>query len=587
MKIRSHLIFTYAFLILVIVFILSIRNYTALQQFSEQYQIATEGLAMDITSSEVNLAEEIIGNYAKKMVEMRAIQVANEIAFLLRNKTNPTNNYLRNHQQLRKIASQKIYTLQGIEAGYCDLLDTSGEAIIHPNKSVEGRMFQEYQEQFPEMWNLVSKSFTKDYVNGTYSFIDSNKEKVRKYMFLKHVNNSDLIVVVAVNVDEYFSQVIPIIKASGKSTQERAKAESRELSKKFLPKVTFVKIISSPIVVLIGILFGLYFAKKISTPIYNLKNHLHKMIEGDFSVSIEPEGSIELKQLANSLNELSSHLNSLFAHVKKSAINLMSTATEIAASSHQQEQAVQEFGVSTNQISIATRQITYTTDDLVSTMKTINDKAFITSDLAAKSQTGLSGMEQTMKDFTNSTKKIANKFSIISEKASNITFIIETISQVAEQTNLLSLNAAIEAEKAGDYGLGFSVVATEIRRLADQTAIATLDIEKMIKGMQSSVSSGVMEMDKFMDKVSSGASDVNSISIQLENIVTQIQNLSPSFSVVLEGMKAQTEGTQHIDRAMQKLSIAANRSADSVSEFNKAATQLKKATEKMQDEIRI
>ena len=82
---------------------------------------------------------------------------------------------------------------------------------------------------------------------------------------------------------------------------------------------------------------------------------------------------------------------------------------------------------------------------------------------------------------------------------------------MADQTNLLSLNAAIEAEKAGEYGRGFVVVATEIRRLADQTAVATYDIEQMVREIQSSVSAGVMGMDKFSEEVRRGMADMQQV----------------------------------------------------------------------------
>src|SRR6266699_6172202 len=96
----------------------------------------------------------------------------------------------------------------------------------------------------------------------------------------------------------------------------------------------------------------------------------------------------------------------------------------------------------------------------------------------------------------------------IQERAHDITTVVTTITKVADQTNLLSLNAAIEAEKAGEYGLGFAVVATEIRRLADQTAVATFDIEQMVKEILSAVSAGVMGMDKFSEEVRRGMQDV-------------------------------------------------------------------------------
>ena len=97
--------------------------------------------------------------------------------------------------------------------------------------------------------------------------------------------------------------------------------------------------------------------------------------------------------------------------------------------------------------------------------------------------------------------------------------MVTTITKVADQTNLLSINAAIEAEKAGEYGRGFLVVAREIRRLADQTAVATLDIENMVRQMQDAVSAGVMQMDKFADEVRSGVGQVGEINGQMGQII--------------------------------------------------------------------
>jgi len=109
-------------------------------------------------------------------------------------------------------------------------------------------------------------------------------------------------------------------------------------------------------------------------------------------------------------------------------------------------------------------------------------------------------MKATMQKIMEASVSINERLGALSAKAANIGTVVTTITKVADQTNLLSLNAAIEAEKAGDYGRGFAVVATEIRRLADQTAGATGDIEQMVKQMQSAVAAGVMGWISFRSK---------------------------------------------------------------------------------------
>jgi len=138
---------------------------------------------------------------------------------------------------------------------------------------------------------------------------------------------------------------------------------------------------------------------------------------------------------------------------------------------------------------------------------------------------------------------------------------VTTITKVADQTNLLSLNAAIEAEKAGEYGRGFAVVATEIRRLADQTAVATYDIEQMVKEMQSAVSAGGMGMDKFSEEVRRGVNEVQQVSHQLTQIIQQVQALMPRFESVNEGMQAQATGAT-TDQRRARAALGGGAAAD-------------------------
>jgi methyl-accepting chemotaxis protein WspA len=163
---------------------------------------------------------------------------------------------------------------------------------------------------------------------------------------------------------------------------------------------------------------------------------------------------------------------------------------------------------------------------------------------------------------------------VLSEKAGNINQVVTTITRVADQTNLLSLNAAIEAEKAGEYGRGFSVVATEIRRLADQTAVATYDIEQMVKDIQSAVSAGVMGMDKFAEEVRRGMQDVQEVGGQLSQIIQHVQALAPRVESVNEGMQAQATGAEQISESLTQLSEAARQTVDSLHQSSLAINDL-------------
>jgi methyl-accepting chemotaxis protein WspA len=194
-------------------------------------------------------------------------------------------------------------------------------------------------------------------------------------------------------------------------------------------------------------------------------------------------------------------------------------------------------------------------------------------------------MDRTMRQLAESTGSISAKLSVISERAANINLVVTTITKVADQTNLLSINAAIEAEKAGEYGLGFLVVAREIRRLADQTAVATLDIERMVKEMQYSVSAGVMEMDKFSEQVRQVVSEVQHIGGQLGQIISGVQGLDQRFDQVTEGMRVQSQGAEQIREAMLRLSEGANQTSVSLREFNKATDHLREAVGGLKEEV--
>jgi methyl-accepting chemotaxis protein WspA len=194
-------------------------------------------------------------------------------------------------------------------------------------------------------------------------------------------------------------------------------------------------------------------------------------------------------------------------------------------------------------------------------------------------------MESTMGQIGAASDLINSRLALLSEKATNIGMVVTTISKVADQTNLLSLNAAIEAEKAGEHGRGFAVVAREIRRLADQTAVATFDIEQIVKEMQSAVSAGVMGIDKFADEVRRGREAISEVTTQLTEIIGQVQTLPPSFESVNEGVQSQSISAAQISEALAQLSVASQQTADSLRQSSMAIDQLNDASRGLQSGV--
>jgi len=266
---------------------------------------------------------------------------------------------------------------------------------------------------------------------------------------------------------------------------------------------------------------------------------------------------------------------SLIARLQSSSVALMSTATQISATGREQQATVSNYSASAAEIAAAVKEISATSQELRTTLDGIAAAASRSASTAEQGREQLVEMDTTMSKLAGSTDTISSKLAVIREKASDINTVVTTITKVADQTNLLSVNAAIEAEKAGEYGLGFLVVAREIRRLADQSAVATLDIEQMVRQMQSAVSSGVMEMDKFAEEVRRGVATVADVGAQLGQLIEDVQGLSGRIETVHEGMQSQAIGASQINEAMGQLTEGVRQTAASLKEFSGATDSLR------------
>ena len=351
-------------------------------------------------------------------------------------------------------------------------------------------------------------------------------------------------------------------------------------------RATLLKVIVVSVIgVLILFAVLLWISNSIAAPITASARVAQRIAVGDLTSSIDSSSNDETGQLLAATKMMTENLNRLISQVQESCAQVTASSAEIAASARQLESNVAEQAASTTQVSATATEISATSQSLVQTMSDVSEVAMGAGVLADSGRSGLLTMQNAMRRLTGATDSISTELTMIHDRANNIGKIITTITKIANQTNLLSLNASIEAEKAGEIGRGFAVVAREIRRLADQTAVATLDIEEMVQEMQNAVGHGVKGVEQFSREVSNSLEEVDKISTQLDEIIEQVQTLTPRFADVNEGMQSQSFAAQQISEAIKQLSEAAHHTSQSVSEFHRVTAQLNEAAGSLQHEV--
>ena len=469
-----------------------------------------------------------------------------------------------------------VWSIRPFVSAQIIVISRRGRIVVHPrDRDVEMPQMEEYGDLDHFAKEVNNRTFKGDKIE------DAPNAEFLKHLYLKEGVTKPARIVLEGETYFYTSYRLP--DDAGAWTVGLWVSESEMLA-------PFHR--TRDIIIIVG-LFGLLL---VATALLFLANFItrrmklaadaaSRVAKGDLTVQIQPDDLDETGQLLTDISNMVDGLNSLVGQVKKSSIQLISTATRINAASKQQESAVNDFSASTNEVTAAVREISATSHELSNTMDDVTQVSGETAQAAAEGRGNIESMEQTMRRLADATYAISGQLNEIQTKSNNIGSVITTITKVADQTNLLSLNAAMEAEKAGKYGLGFAVVAKEIRRLADQTAQATMDIEHMVGEMQDSVATGVKEMKSFTDEVTTGASDIQRISDQFSRIIEQVQTLTPRFESVAEGMQSQSQGAGQITTAMSQLSESARQSLTSLQDFNAAAEQLHHAVQSLKEEI--
>ncbi len=308
--------------------------------------------------------------------------------------------------------------------------------------------------------------------------------------------------------------------------------------------------------------------------------------EGDLTRKLSREGSDEMGILARGLNQLVTRMRMMASQTRAVTENLNSSAMDILASAKQQSAligqqiaAYQETNATMQQVSKSCLQIAERAKQITAAAETVS--LANTSGLDAVQKTN-----QSVEAIHEQAEAVAQNIVSLSEKTQAVGDILSTVNDIAEQSHLLALNAAIEAAAAGEHGRSFSVVAGEIKNLADQSKAATVQVKTILGDIQKEINTSVMLTEEAVKRVDLGKHQADMAASAIRSLAANIDESVQAFQQIAAGTNQQQIGFENVMQAMKDLSRGSEQAASSTRQTEKSAailadlgTQLEAATE--------
>ncbi len=305
----------------------------------------------------------------------------------------------------------------------------------------------------------------------------------------------------------------------------------------------------------------------------------------DLSRRIRSGRDDEIGELSNALDRTLDRVRSLLGEVATASGAVTQGTLQLGKSASELDAQVQGQATAIGEVAAAARAIAEGAGGLSTEGGSMAASVQATAAHASAGEQALVDLVTGMEEIETASQAMTARLTSISERARDISGVVEAIARVASQTNLLSLNAEIEAEKAGEAGQGFSVVAREVRRLADQSARSAADVERNVAEMRNSVEGGVVTLDGLAQKVKALAVVVQDVYRVMGAITGDIRDLAPRFEHLDGGARSQAVAATQIAAAVRELEASAMRAVAVLASEREAVGSLEQAAVALRAEL--
>ena len=354
--------------------------------------------------------------------------------------------------------------------------------------------------------------------------------------------------------------------------------ESAKLTSNMMGTLNTLLTITLITTLVLLIAFWFFITRVVTNPISKIVNSINQLANGDLTVHCELEGKTELARLAESLNSMTKNLHSLVSMLSNISHNIQQTSELVTRSSEKSNHDMQRQNVETDQIATAIDELTVTAASVADISQDASSSAEKVSKQAKQSQ-------QVVNETTGSIDKLASDVSsatdVINQLAietNNIGSVLEVIRGISEQTNLLALNAAIEAARAGEQGRGFAVVADEVRTLASRTHESTVEIQSMIQSLQAGAQEAVKVMSHGKQRADESVSKGNDAVGELQITNEAVADIYQFNLQIVESSRQQNQVIGNIGQHVHQISEISEGTTEGAKSTVEAAKNLNHLT---------